>query len=52
MVVCGSMFMGFQSGCGFVGSSRQDRRGQGSDSCCGGEISVVVGLQIEFGCGW
>ena len=52
MVVCGGVFMGFRHGCGFVGFSRQDRRGQGSGSCCGGEISMVVGLRIGFGYGW
>ena len=52
MVVCDGVFMGFQCGCGFVGFSGQDRRGQGSGSCCGDEISVVVGLRIGFGCGW
>ena len=52
MVVCGGMFMGFRRGCEFVGFSRRDRRGRGSSSCCGSTIGVVVGLQIEFGCGW
>ena len=47
-----SLFMGFRHDCGFVGFSGRDQRGQGSGSCCGGKIGVVVGLQIGFGCGW
>ena len=35
--------MGFWHGCGFVVFSGQDQRGQGSGSCCGDEIDVVVG---------
>ena len=39
-------------GCGFVKFSRWDWHGQGSGSCYGDEIDVVVGLQIGFGHGW
>ena len=49
MVVCNGVFMGFRCGCRFVGFFGQDRRGQGSSSCCGNEIGMVVGLQIRFG---
>ena len=42
MVVCGGVFMGFQHGCGFVGFSGRDWRGQGSSSC-GGKIDMVMG---------